>query len=124
MNKTKSIISLAVGLLAAASVAVYAQASGHFTTTVVWNSQPEATAGFRLFLGTSTPGAYFTNYLVPAGTTSFVFAVSPGTIYRSAIQARALDGRESANSPEISWTTPPLLAAPTGYRTTVTVYVP
>lgn len=124
MNKTKSIISLALGLLAAASVAVYAQASGSFTTAVVWNSQPEANAGFRLFLGNSAPGVYFTNYLVPAGTTSFVFSVSPGTTYRSAIQARATDGRESANSPEIAWTTPPLLAAPAGYRTTVTVYVP
>lgn len=110
-------------LLAAASLA-YAQATGSFTTTVVWNPQPEATGGFHLFLGNAGPGLYFTNYVVPAGTTSFVFHVQPGTTYRSAIQAHATDGRESANSAEIIWTTPALLSTPTGYRTTVTVYVP
>lgn len=110
-------------LLAAASWA-YAQAAGSFTTSVAWTAQPEATAGFRLHLGNAGPGVYFTNYLAPAGSTSFVFQVSPGTTYRSAIQARATDGRESALSPEITWTTPTLLSAPAGYRTTVTVYVP
>ena len=95
-----------------------------FTTSVAWTAQPEATAGFRMYLGNAGPGVYFTNYLAPAGATSFVFNVAPGTAYRSAIQARATDGRESALSPEITWITPTLLSAPAGYRTTVTVYVP
>lgn len=115
---------LVFGLAIIAAAAVLAQATGSFTTSVAWNPQPEATGGFHLFLGKGAPGIYFTNYVVPAGTTNFVFHVEPGTTYRSAIQAHALDGRESALSPEITWTTPALLAAPMGYRTTVTVYVP
>jgi hypothetical protein len=120
----KPIAATALSFAALGLAAAFAQSSGSFTTSVAWNPQPEATGGFHLFLGNGAPGIYFTNYVVPAGTTNFVFHVAPGTTYRSAIQAHALDGRESALSPEIVWTTPALLASPTGYRTTVTVYVP
>jgi hypothetical protein len=120
MKKTFA-VALIVGL---AAIVAVAQSVGSFTTTVAWNPQPEATGGFRLHLGNAGPGTYFTNYVVPAGASNFVFHVAPGTTYRSAIQARALDGRESDLSAEITWTTPALLSAPTGYRTTVTVYVP
>jgi hypothetical protein len=111
---------------AVAAIDPAAAATGSYTTTMLWNKYPNTNAaGFRLHFGTGVPGVYETTFVVQgSGATSYVFSGQPGVTYRSAIQAFAANGAMSEMSPEVVWSTPALLVAPTGYRPGVIVYVP
>lgn len=115
----------AFAALCGAAFVAYGQLAGGFLTSLTWTPVSDPTAsGYKLFFGT-TPGSYTTNFtLVGITNASFLFRGQPGTVYHSVIRTYSVDGRESADSPVVSWTNPPLLSYPAAYRPAAIVYVP
>lgn len=124
---TKFVSVIATVLMALVVLPVLAAARGTFQTQLAWAPYGNTNAnGFNVYVGTNT-GVYTTNYYVAGhSTTNIVIPVQPGATYFAALAAvggTSTNFYESDLSPEITWSTPPALPVPQGFRQAVTVYI-